>query len=82
MYYTSCTNCEAWNCVSVDPRPSMTCPVVGGVLSMITPSDVTLVHSEAELHAVTVTKYRTPSTGEVPLKSSSENKDSYMDSSN
>lgn len=38
----------------------MTTPFVGGLLSTITPSDVTDVHKSAVLQAVIVVKYRIP----------------------
>lgn len=38
----------------------MTTPFVGGLLSTITPFDVTVVHKSAVLQAVIVVKYRIP----------------------
>ena len=43
-----------WYSISSSSTPSCTIPGTGGLLSMITPSDVTEVHKSAVLQAVMV----------------------------
>ena len=42
--------------------PSSTRPAIGGLVSTMTPSELDDEHKLAVLHAITVTKYCTPST--------------------
>lgn len=55
------SHCDGWNCISpVGNRPSITRPIVGGVVSIVTPLETPSEHNLRELQARTVTKYLSP----------------------